>query len=97
MNRNTVPRPPAVVYWVTRDRLYEGQLCDWVGVWTERPTRTSCGLGGYWRSATGEGLDGYVQSMWPLDAWRVLGCVPDDDLMLVRVERNAAIPGHAST
>ena len=87
-----VPRPPGVVYFIARDTTVDGALQDWVSVWTQRPVRVACGGGHYWRSATGEGLDGYVEPLWLVEAWQRFGIVPDTDLELVRVERATELP-----
>lgn len=85
--RHVVPKPAAFVYWIVRDRNLEGELFDFVLVWYAEPTRYIVGPGVEWRRLP-DGLNEYVGSLWPVDAFRLFGTVPEDDLEMIKVERN---------
>lgn len=85
--RHVVPKPAPFVYWIVRDRNLEGELFDFVLVWYAEPQRFTVGAGVEWRRLP-DGLNDYVGSLWPADAFRIFGTVPEDDIECVRVERN---------
>lgn len=76
----SVPKPKV---FIVRDSSPEGNLFDFVSVWTLKPYRMKCVDGWIWRN--GQGLDGYVESLWLWQAQRRFGTIPDDDIQMIVV------------
>ncbi len=75
---SAVPRPKI---YIVRDSNVDGVLFNWVSVWTEKPSRMRCEEGAIWRR--GQGLEGYVESLWIEDAVKRYRTMPDDDRQMI--------------
>lgn len=84
-----VPPPAPYTYWLTRDVDTKNGV-EWVVVWSERPRRTPLVTGGAtWSNVDPRGeLVGLVETIWPLECWKLFGTAPEDDIECIRVERN---------
>lgn len=80
-----------MVYWITRDRDHDGTLDDLVDVWSTPPKRTVVDDGSFWLSDDWS-LEHRVMRCLRGRALRIFGTVPDDDRMVIRVERNKPLP-----
>ena len=73
--------------WIVRDSE-GGAPAGWVSVWSARPKRYDETARVLWLSPGGEGLDGFLGSLWLSDAWRLLGTTPDDDWQVIIADRD---------
>ena len=73
-------------FWITRDSDMDGRLMPFVLLWRVRPEREPCGRGFIWRHGD-SGLEGWIESLWPVEAGLMFGATPSDDVQCVRVGR----------
>lgn len=82
-----VPRPAVEPVWIVRERDENGDLRTWVLVWAVRPTRypEQGDSGREVRWWAPEGVSA-CEAIWTMDAAKKYGTIPDDDMMMIRVD-----------